>query len=965
MADMDTSFYSSACQDDTLSRYLLKRKPSTDSLRERLESLADASNPKRGKQKSSKTPDKHRSPRLVRVSRRILQSKPKQLKEEEDELKRLTGERMYWYRQQENARRAEAGRLALTASPDLNNPIPNLLPTSCFRPKQIGLQQLNAIKDQIQVIKQELTHRYPELPSPKPDEWFREGEELEPLSDIINSTGGHRTASNIPHQSRVFVEKGVGSIQRKIKSIKLKRSHPSTIPEEHEKNTTSVPVEQASFKETISNAPSLTNFTGSIGTPDTELSHTRLSSQGVSPLSTNRVPHSSQFQGKENDEINGHDNHATFTPVYGDYSPTTSITPRPTQLSIVTQGLPDPGPSQQSKQAPSNVVPFRFDPVVALPLSPTHWPDNSSELPQWQNSAMEYLAEDRTGQIDRWVFSSSLMAQSGDSPLLSRPSRRLSLDVPPRGSSEASRRKSETDSALPHPSFPISGFPVVDRDISDPQFGPHAIPDPQFFVEKQTPSQVILATDVLIEHQGGLSFLGQENFNERFRSKPWQTMKTLKQYDRPGHSDAEYLPGVSRVALVQTPHSPTTFPLPTPEWYWLTKFSIDRQSKPVDDNGWEYYDIFSRKWSAHRHGCRTFIRRRRWVRVRGKLDLVNPPPVDLQSARVFTFGDNPCVEMSDIQPAQPIVVLIKKQGFHQSITFNSMTVEGGHSLTCDLPGFPSLHLRWDDSSLGSQNPLFSSHAVATEIFQFLVSQGGNATNLEHEQDIMECLKDQIATINLNRVAKTVAGLSEPQKLDLWRYWLDSDPSADSSTANKPEADDIWRVVERHINDVLDTFVFDFHRVRFLSLLVDIYTRNFGPPVLQRKTTKNDNLAHQEDQASVPEAIQRPTKRVPSRPSLNTLTFLKKSEGNPSFLDIKNIQLEYWNNLITLFVEAKQDRRPGFVADQSIRLKLTHAQEIRKDLSKFLKSQNKLRRAATTTLKRPISSSLAPPTQSVS
>ncbi|KAI9600022.1 hypothetical protein KEM48_000236 [Puccinia striiformis f. sp. tritici PST-130] len=450
--------------------------------------------------------------------------------------------------------------------------------------------------------------------------------------------------------------------------------------------------------------------------------------------------------------------------------------------------------------------------------------------------------------------------------------------------------------------------------------------------------QVILATDVLIEHQGGLSFLGQENFNERFRSKPWQTMKTLKQYDRPGHSDAEYLPGVSRVALVQTPHSPPLFP-PTPEWYWLTKFSIDRQSKPVDDNGGSTM-IFQSEMVAHRHGCRTFIRRRRWVRVRGKLDLVNPPQLTCKVPEFSLLGIILASRCQTFNPLnQYIVVLIKKQGFHQSITFNSMTVEGGHSLTCDLPGFPSLHLRWDDS--------------------------GNATNLEHEQDIMECLKDQIATINLNRVAKTVAGLSEPQKLDLWRYWLDSDPSADSSTANKPEADDIWRVVERHINDVLDTFVFDFHRVRFLSLLVDIYTRNFGPPVLQRKTTKNDNLAHQEDQASVPEAIQRPTKRVPSRPSLNTLTFLKKSEGNPSFLDIKNIQLEYWNNLITLFVEAKQDRRPGFVADQSIRLRLSHAQEIRKDLSKFLKSQNKLRRAATTTLKRPLSSSLAPPTQSVS
>jgi len=97
--------------------------------------------------------------------------------------------------------------------------------------------------------------------------------------------------------------------------------------------------------------------------------------------------------------------------------------------------------------------------------------------------------------------------------------------------------------------------------------------------------------------------------------------------------------------------------MPTPEWYSLTGFSIDKQTKSVDPNGWEYYDIFSRKWSPNRHGCRTFIRRRRWVRVRGKLDssaVPDPSLIDLPSSCLSPPIDQPAHQpaLDDQQPVR-------------------------------------------------------------------------------------------------------------------------------------------------------------------------------------------------------------------------------------------------------------------------------------------------------------------------
>jgi hypothetical protein len=166
---------------------------------------------------------------------------------------------------------------------------------------------------------------------------------------------------------------------------------------------------------------------------------------------------------------------------------------------------------------------------------------------------MVYLAEDKTGQIDQWVFSSSLIPQASDPTPRSRHSHRLSLDLPPRESSETQRQKSDNES-LYHPAFSPTRFSFVGAAAESSAFcspfGSTVIQDPQYFVDKQKPSQIILATDVLIEQQGGLSFFGKENFNERFRSQPWQTVKTIRKYNRPGHLDAEYLPDASQVAVV-------------------------------------------------------------------------------------------------------------------------------------------------------------------------------------------------------------------------------------------------------------------------------------------------------------------------------------------------------------------------------------------------------------------------------
>ncbi|KAH9824093.1 hypothetical protein DFH28DRAFT_234730 [Melampsora americana] len=65
---------------------------------------------------------------------------------------------------------------------------------------------------------------------------------------------------------------------------------------------------------------------------------------------------------------------------------------------------------------------------------------------------------------------------------------------------------------------------------------------------------VKLETDVLIQNEGGFIFFGREKFNERFRSKPWQTIKMIKRYERPGDWDSAYIDDLPQPKLVHRIH---------------------------------------------------------------------------------------------------------------------------------------------------------------------------------------------------------------------------------------------------------------------------------------------------------------------------------------------------------------------------------------------------------------------------
>ncbi|MBW0512208.1 hypothetical protein O181_051923 [Austropuccinia psidii MF-1] len=138
----------------------------------------------------------------------------------------------------------------------------------------------------------------------------------------------------------------------------------------------------------------------------------------------------------------------------------------------------------------------------------------------------------------------------------------------------------------------------------------------QNFLSPSTEESIV--TDVLIEQQGGFCLLSKILFTERLRNSPWKTVKLIRHYDHPGHWDAHYVEGSSQIKSVPTPHSTQTFLLPTSDWNWLTDFMIDKKLKSVDCNGWEYYNIFTRKWQPRPRCGATFIRRRRWIRVRAK-----------------------------------------------------------------------------------------------------------------------------------------------------------------------------------------------------------------------------------------------------------------------------------------------------------------------------------------------------------
>ncbi|KAJ2520717.1 hypothetical protein GGI11_000268 [Coemansia sp. RSA 2049] len=104
--------------------------------------------------------------------------------------------------------------------------------------------------------------------------------------------------------------------------------------------------------------------------------------------------------------------------------------------------------------------------------------------------------------------------------------------------------------------------------------------------------------DVLYECQRGFNFLGKANFSS----------KLLHPMDPPPWCDTTMkltLPNV---------HS---FQLPDPSWQWVSPRWLIDMTLDVDDDGWQYSSRFSQSvWHGRHSATRSFVRRRRWLRLR-------------------------------------------------------------------------------------------------------------------------------------------------------------------------------------------------------------------------------------------------------------------------------------------------------------------------------------------------------------
>ncbi|CAG8609430.1 16380_t:CDS:10 [Funneliformis mosseae] len=108
------------------------------------------------------------------------------------------------------------------------------------------------------------------------------------------------------------------------------------------------------------------------------------------------------------------------------------------------------------------------------------------------------------------------------------------------------------------------------------------------------------AYDILYENQRGLFLFGLPKFSS----------KALNQVDPNSWTDRNQK---------YSPMDIYNFQLPDPTWEWVHKEWLIDMSGDVDEEGWEYaFNFHSSSW----HGCyqplRSFVRRRRWIRLRRK-----------------------------------------------------------------------------------------------------------------------------------------------------------------------------------------------------------------------------------------------------------------------------------------------------------------------------------------------------------
>ncbi|EGG01299.1 uncharacterized protein MELLADRAFT_73031 [Melampsora larici-populina 98AG31] len=221
-------------------------------------------------------------------------------------------------------------------------------------------------------------------------------------------------------------------------------------------------------------------------------------------------------------------------------------------------------------------------------------------------------------------------------------------------------------------------------------------------------------------------------------------------------------------------------------------------------------------------------------------------------------------DMPPSMPSSPAIVLkLARIGGNQIATLTHVNGVHGHSqLSRDLP----LSLICEGGELDFYNPFFSykklmldaqqlmKHETPQLTFSSLSTPKSIGLGLAHstspdvgmtlwsEEDFMTQMagpwKDRLAAINLHRALKVLVDFSEHQKLKIWRCWLGIDTFEQDGKLERPDPQDVWQVIENHLEEVLQLFIYQNSRYRFLHLISLWHHQSYAHP----KTTSNNDQA---------------------------------------------------------------------------------------------------------------------------
>ncbi|KAI9317884.1 hypothetical protein BX666DRAFT_1932415 [Dichotomocladium elegans] len=130
--------------------------------------------------------------------------------------------------------------------------------------------------------------------------------------------------------------------------------------------------------------------------------------------------------------------------------------------------------------------------------------------------------------------------------------------------------------------------------------------------------------------------------------------KTLLQFDPSPWCDAN---------MQYTPMDPKIYQLPDPAWQWVSKEWMVDMSGDVDEAGWQYALKFhGAVWHGNYKHFRSFVRRRRWVRLRRRLPPISgaedDPKPSIPSRKLVAIDDGPQTASTDNPHTQDYQLLV-------------------------------------------------------------------------------------------------------------------------------------------------------------------------------------------------------------------------------------------------------------------------------------------------------------------